>query len=83
MPPVLTQANVGTQPLALSNAERRRMDAVKVTPSSATAETPVVEVAPITPVAAPQVPDAMMRALDKYDALMRSRGGGGTLDKSL
>jgi hypothetical protein len=82
MPPVLTQANVGTQPLALSNAERRKMDAVKVTASAPTGATPV-EAAPIAPVAPPQVPDAMMRALDKYDALMRSRGGGGTLDKSL
>ncbi len=30
-----------------------------------------------------QVPDAMMRALDKYDALMRSRRGGAQVDRNL
>ena len=44
--------------------------------SATVAETPLM-------VPPAQVPDAMMRALDKYDALMRSRRGGAQVDRNL
>ncbi|MBI3513774.1 MAG: hypothetical protein HY060_06910 [Proteobacteria bacterium] len=80
MPIALNPTNVGTQPLALSNPERRTLDAVTVsapvTPSAtAEATTPMVPTS--------QVPEAMMRALDKYDALMKNRRGGTQVDRAL
>jgi hypothetical protein len=84
MPIALTPANVGPQPLALSNtanADRRALPPLTVTPSAATAETVATTASQMVPTA--QVPDAMMRALDKYDALMRSRRGANQVDRNL
>jgi hypothetical protein len=106
MPIATTQMNVGTQPLALSNTDRRNADPIKLSapatpPTGAPATTTATPTAPtiagaatVTPAAAgplpnpnlptAQVPDAMMRALDKYDALMRSRRkDNGQVDQSL
>ncbi len=80
MPIALTPANVGPQPLALSNTGRRTLPPVTVTPASAPAD-PTMAASQRVPPA--QVPDAMMRALDKYDALLRSRRGGGQVDHNL
>jgi hypothetical protein len=80
MPIAITPANVGTQPLALSNTERRTVPPVTVSAPSATTD-PAMTASQMVPAA--QVPDAMMRALDKYDALMRSRRNGNQLDRNL
>src|SRR5262249_50914348 len=88
-------ANVGPQPNALSTGERRSGEARRGAarpappPGGAGAPRPGVPGSPgaaTKPKRVPpaQVPDAMMRALDKYDALMKSRrNGGGQLDRSL
>lgn len=87
-------AQVGTQPNALSTAERRGVESIKAsaktTAPAAVAEAPTTDAGTTGTAANPQmvpagqVPDAMMRALDKYDALMKSRrAGGATLDRNL
>jgi hypothetical protein len=86
-----TYANVGTHPLALSNAERRAAaEQIRVSTPPAIAEAPaatnplgISPAAGAAQVPAAQVPDAMMRALDKYDALMKSRRGGAQVDRNL
>ena len=100
MPVATTPMNIGVQPLALSTPERHPVDTAKTsatTPTTTSAATPA-PTASATPIAAAvaagplpsptlptaQVPEAMMRALDKYDALMRSRrNANGQVDQSL
>jgi hypothetical protein len=97
-PVALNSVNVGTKPLALSNSERGSADVVKAaapaTPMPPPATPAVVAATPAQSAAAQpelggamvppaQVPEAMMRALDKYDALMKSRRGGGQVDRNL
>jgi hypothetical protein len=89
MPVVQNPANVGTQPLALSNVDHRSINVVAPsTPPAAVTPAASVQAAagttPLAPVPPSQIPDAMARALDKYDALMRSRrGANGQVDRSL
>jgi hypothetical protein len=96
MPVATTPMNVGVQPLALSTPERRPADTAKTSPTApTTTPAPTVSATPIAaavsagPLPSPtlptaQVPEAMMRALDKYDALMRSRrNANGQVDQSL
>ncbi len=83
-------ANVGRQPGGLSTREGTKPAATATPapiaiPTAATspslASATVAETPAMVPLA--QVPDAMMRALDKYDALMRSRRGGAQVDRNL
>jgi len=88
----LPAALVGRQPGGLSTREGAKPAATATAtpapmaiPTAATSPSLASATVAETPAMLPpaQVPDAMMRALDKYDALMRSRRGGAQVDRNL